>query len=88
MEGEDLEPRHLGYYEVLDIAVADDNARLASVGGDKQVFLWDVATARTLRRFVGHFARVNAVAFGGEGGGVVVSGAFGNFLCAVRLRWC
>lgn len=61
-------------YEVLDIAVSDDNARFASVGGDKQVFLWDVATARTLRRFAGHFGRVNAVAFGGEGGSVVVSG--------------
>ena len=61
-------------YEVLDIAVSDDNARFVSVGGDKQVFLWDVAAARTLRRFAGHFGRVNAVDFGGEGGSVVVSG--------------
>ncbi|EAU30425.1 predicted protein [Aspergillus terreus NIH2624] len=29
-------------YTVLDIAVAADNARFASVGGDRQVFLWDV----------------------------------------------
>ena len=50
-----------------------------SVGGDKTVFLWDVATAKTLRRFGGHLARVNACAFGGEGGSVVVSGEF--------LRW-
>ena len=61
-------------YEVLDLAVSDDNARFVSVGGDKQVFLWDVPTARTLRRFAGHFGRVNAVAFGGEGCSVVVSG--------------
>ena len=61
-------------YEVLDIAVTDDNARFASVGGDKQVFLWDVATARTLRRWSGHFGRVNCVGFGGEGDSVVVSG--------------
>lgn len=44
------------------------------MGGDKQVFLWDVATARTLRRWAGHFGRVNCVGFGGEEGSVVVSG--------------
>jgi len=72
-------------YEVLDIAVTDDNARFASVGGDKQVFLWDVATARTLRRWAGHFGRVNCVGFGGEGGSVVVSGSFD---ATVRLWDC
>lgn len=61
-------------YEVLDLAVTSDNARFASVGGDKQVFLWDVATARTLRRWSGHFGRVNCVGFGGDGDSVVVSG--------------
>ena len=35
------------------------------MGGDKLVFLWDVSTARTLRRWAGHFGRVNAVDFGG-----------------------
>jgi len=61
-------------YEVLDIAVAEGNDRFVSVGGDKTVFLWDVATAQTLRRFGGHLARVNACAFGGEGDCVVISG--------------
>lgn len=64
-------------YEVLDLAVTDDNARFASVGGDKQVFLWDVATARTLKRWGGHFGRINCVGFGGDGDSVVVSGGFG-----------
>lgn len=46
------------------------------MGGDKQVFLWDVATARTLRRFAGHFGQVNCVDFGGEDESVVVSGSY------------
>ena len=69
-------------YEVLDIAVSDDNARFVSVGGDKTVFLWDVTSARTLRRWSGHVGRVNACAFGGVGGDVVVSGEF-----AAGSRW-
>jgi mitogen-activated protein kinase organizer 1 len=66
-------------YEVLDISVAADNASFASVGGDRSVFLWDVATAQTIRRFGGnhgHSARINAVAFAGSGDSVLVSGSF------------
>ena len=63
-------------HEVLDLAVSNDNARFASVGGDKPVFLWDVSTAQTLRRFTGHAARVNAVTFGGENDSVLLSGSF------------
>ncbi|KZF20358.1 WD40 repeat-like protein [Xylona heveae TC161] len=65
-------------YAVLEVAVTEDNARFASVGGDRTVFLWDVATARTLRRFGGnhgHTMRVNACAFGGEGDNVLVTGS-------------
>ena len=64
-------------YEVLDLAVTDDNTRFVSVGGDRQVFLWDVAQGRTLKRWSGHERRVNCVGFAGEGASVVVSG-----------RWC
>ncbi|WEW56155.1 hypothetical protein PRK78_001590 [Emydomyces testavorans] len=62
-------------YSVLDLAVTADNARFVSVGGDKQVFLWDVETGSTVRRWSGHDARVEAVEFGGEADSVVVSGS-------------
>jgi mitogen-activated protein kinase organizer 1 len=47
-----------------------------SSGGDKTVFLWDVATATTLRRFSGHNGRVECVVFAGESDGVIVSGSY------------
>ncbi|KAK7559199.1 mitogen-activated protein kinase organizer 1 [Phyllosticta citricarpa] len=62
-------------YEVLDIAVTEDNARFASCGGDKSVFVWDVATAKTLRRLAGHVGRVNGVAWAAAAD-VLVSGSF------------
>ncbi|PKX96599.1 WD40 repeat domain-containing protein [Aspergillus novofumigatus IBT 16806] len=62
-------------YSVLDVAVAADNARFTSVGGDRQVFLWDVEQGMTTRRWAGHNARVEAVQFAGEGDSVVVSGS-------------
>ncbi|KAK2763077.1 hypothetical protein FQN54_009710 [Arachnomyces sp. PD_36] len=62
-------------YTVLDLAVAADNARFTSVGGDRQVFLWDVETGGTVKRWAGHASRVEAVEFAGEGDSVVVSGS-------------
>ncbi|CAJ2507296.1 Uu.00g084820.m01.CDS01 [Anthostomella pinea] len=66
-------------YEVLSLTVSSDNASFASSGGDRSVFLWDVARAQTLRRFGGtaqsHSARINAVAFGGESDSLLVSGS-------------
>ncbi|THC96865.1 hypothetical protein EYZ11_003635 [Aspergillus tanneri] len=62
-------------YSVLDVAVTADNARFASVGGDRLVFLWDVEQGGTVRRWSGHNARVEAVQFAGDGDSVVVSGS-------------
>lgn len=59
---------------MLDLAVTADNAKFASVGGDKQVFLWDVETGTTVRRWSGHDARVEAVEFGAEADSIVASG--------------
>lgn len=75
--------------EVLSLAVSTDNARFASGGGDRTVFLWDVATAKTLRRFShateGHVGRVNCVAMGGADDALVVSGGFDT---TVRIWDC
>jgi mitogen-activated protein kinase organizer 1 len=60
---------------VLSLACSHDNTQFASAGGDKLVFLWDVSTATTVRRFEGHWGRVNAVAFGADSG-VLVSGSY------------
>ena len=72
-------------YEVLSIAVSTDNSRFTSAGGDQSVFLWDVATAQTLRRFGpvgGRGRRVECLAFAGEGDSIVMSGGFDG---AVRM---
>ncbi|KAM7217448.1 WD domain containing protein [Rhypophila decipiens] len=66
-------------YQVLSLSIASNNATFASSGGDRAVYLWDVTTAQTLRRFGasangGHSGRVNCVTFGGVGDSLVISG--------------
>ncbi|KXZ55768.1 hypothetical protein GPECTOR_2g1318 [Gonium pectorale] len=56
-------------YEVRDAAVARDNSKFASCGGDKQargVFLWDVASGNFIRKLRGHDGTVNAVCWAAE----------------------
>ncbi|KAL6849821.1 hypothetical protein ACO1O0_009366 [Amphichorda felina] len=69
-------------YEVLSLAVSSDNERFVSAGGDRAVFLWDVATATTIRRFGaassqhGHASRVNCVRWAGDADSLVASAGF------------
>ncbi len=63
-------------YEVLSIDVNAANDQFVSTGGDKTVFLWDVQTAQTIRRWTGHAGRVNRGVFGGDGDSVIVTGSF------------
>ncbi|KAH6655025.1 WD40-repeat-containing domain protein [Truncatella angustata] len=66
-------------YEVLSLSISSDNARFASSGGDRTLFLWDVSTAQTIRRLGGnqqsHTARINTCAFAGEDDTLLVSGS-------------
>ncbi|KAK4191691.1 putative mitogen-activated protein kinase organizer 1 [Podospora australis] len=75
-------------YSVLSLSVSTDNARFASAGGDRTVFLWDVTTAQTLRRFGSastthsHTGRVNSVIFAGSADSLLVSAGHD---CTVRI---
>ncbi|KAJ2513152.1 hypothetical protein H4217_006492 [Coemansia sp. RSA 1939] len=65
-------------WAVQDLAVSSDSARLASCGGDRSVFLWDIETAQVCRKLTQHQQRVDCVAIGGgsSASSVVVSGSF------------
>jgi mitogen-activated protein kinase organizer 1 len=63
-------------YEVLSIDVNAENDKFVSTGGDKTVFLWDVQTAQTIRRWTGHGGRVNRGVFGGDGDSIIATGSF------------
>lgn len=62
-------------YEVLDIDIARDNSKFASVGGDRAAMLFDVSTGRVIRRFTGHASRINGVAFNAEAT-VITTGSY------------
>jgi len=72
-------------YEVLGITVAHDNAKFASSGGDRSVFVWDVATAQTTRRIPGHRGRINVVEFNYDAS-VIASGSFDSEVRLWDLR--
>lgn len=63
-------------YEVLSISVNGANDKFVSTGGDKTVFLWDVQTAQTIRRYTGHAGRVNRGVFGGDEDSIIATGSF------------
>ncbi|KAG0175254.1 WD repeat-containing protein 83 [Apophysomyces sp. BC1034] len=52
--------------EVLGVAVASDNAKIASCGVDRAVMLWDVGSGEILRRYTAHWEKVNTVDFNEE----------------------
>lgn len=45
----------------LSVCRSHDNAKFASSGGDRSVFVWDVTAGVTTRRLSGHMSKVNAV---------------------------
>jgi WD40 repeat protein len=64
-------------------ASAHDNARFASGGGDRSVFLWNVTAGTTERRMPGHLGKINAVAFNADAS-VLASGKPNTCILAPR----
>lgn len=62
-----------------------DNSKLCSCGGDRQVYYWDVASGRVIRKFRGHDSEVNAVKFN-EYSSVVVSAGYDRSVRAWDCR--
>jgi mitogen-activated protein kinase organizer 1 len=52
-----------------------DNAQIASCGGDKQPFLWDVTSGTVLRKFEGHLQTINCISFNTDSS-VLVTGSY------------
>lgn len=50
----------------MELRRSKSNQRFASCGGDRSVFLWEVASQEVVRKFSGHNGKVNVVAFNEE----------------------
>eukprot|EP00742_Colponemidia_sp_Colp-10_P011218 GILJ01012434.1.p1 GENE.GILJ01012434.1~~GILJ01012434.1.p1 ORF type:complete len:300 (+),score=22.48 GILJ01012434.1:74-973(+) len=72
-------------HEILDVAIAMDNGRFASVGGDKTVYIWDVSSGKNIRKFTGHDGRINAVKWNSDCT-VLVTGSHDTTLRAWDVR--
>jgi len=62
-------------YQIVGIAVHQDNSQIASCGGDKTPFVWDVSTGKVIRKFKGHEQRLNCISYNKECT-VLVTGSF------------
>jgi WD40 repeat protein len=58
-----ITPPHMAY----SVAFSPDGARVLSGGFDNTMMLWDVATGRLLRTFLGHTNTIRSVAFSPNG---------------------
>merc|ERR1711976_1018254 len=53
-------------YEVRSVALNSDRTKFASVGIDKQVFLWDTFNGKIIRKFFGHELPINSIRWGAQ----------------------
>lgn len=54
-------------YDIVDLDVSNDNTRLATVGGDKCAYIWDITTAKTLKKHFGHSQRLSCASWNVDG---------------------
>ena len=67
-------------YDVYSIDINKDNSKFISGGGDKNIILTDVLTAKYIRKYTGHTSRVNSVAFSPDNQVIVLSPRFRSAL--------
>ncbi|TDH65405.1 hypothetical protein CCR75_003609 [Bremia lactucae] len=72
-------------YDVQDVTIARDNSKFASCGRDRAVFMWDVQTAKVIRKFEGHEHSVNCVQFNAYSS-VLLSGSYDKTVRAWDIR--
>lgn len=72
-------------YQVACVASRRRKDHFASCAG-KSSFVWDIATARTLRKFSTHSQRVNSVCYAGHNDDVLVSGSYDTSVHLYDLR--
>lgn len=58
-------------YAVHSLAISNDNSKFVTGGGDKLVFLTDVSEGKAIRKYQGHAAAVNCVAYNTENNVIV-----------------
>ncbi|MBM3848262.1 MAG: hypothetical protein FJ405_18495, partial [Verrucomicrobia bacterium] len=59
---------------ILDIAVSQDGARLATAGADRRIKVWETSTRKELAVLEGHGAQVTSVSFNTNGQQIASSG--------------
>lgn len=64
--------KNIHNYDVGSLAISKDNAKFISGGGDKNVVLTDVIEGKYIRKYTGHTARINSVAFNNDNNVIVL----------------
>jgi WD40 repeat protein/serine/threonine protein kinase/uncharacterized coiled-coil protein SlyX len=60
-----FEPGHT--FTIHSVSFSKDGSRAASGGGDRKIFVWDVATGKRIAELTGHTGSVNSVALTPDG---------------------
>ena len=59
---------------VTTISISPDGRTMASAGLDSSIMLWDLGTARLLKKMTGHRSSITSLSFSAESG-ILVSGS-------------